>query len=110
MKFARIIRFVTEYLSHILGELLTANYVEVKVLYRLASVLADIGDNSVSAGKSLCLCNLRDNGEYVSNDIRVFFTYCINRSNMIFGNDEYVRGRLGIYISESVALIVLVYL
>ena len=63
---ADLIGFRRNPLSHLLGELFAAENVEMKVLYRLAAVLTDVGDDSVAVGKSELARNLRNHRENVT--------------------------------------------
>ena len=95
-------------LRHILGELSSADYVEVQVLYRLASVITDVGDDSVAVRKPLRLRYFRNYGEYVRDCISALLTYCVDRSNVSLRYNEHVGRSLGIYIPEGIAGLVLV--
>jgi hypothetical protein len=78
------------------------------VLDRLASVLADIGDNSVAVFKSAHLGDLGNCLEYSFYATGGFIRDSVGRFNMTFGNDQNVYGSLGIDILEGVDLVVFI--
>ena len=97
-------------LTHIFRQLLAAEDVEVKVLYRLTAVLTDIGDNSVAVLESKLLRNLRNNREDVCYHSGVIAVYIVCRGDMLLGHNESVHRCLGRNVEEGVAYIVLVNL
>ena len=97
-------------LRHIFRELLSAEDMEMKMLYRLAAVLTDIAYNSVSVGKSQLCCDFRYSGKNCRDGRGVFRIYRVSRGNMLLRHDKTMHGSLWIYVEEGVAGVVLVHL
>ena len=93
-------------LNNLLTKILTAEDMEVHMLYTLAAVLTDIGDNSVTVCKSYLFSDFGNSLENCGNERRVIGGNLIARADMLTGNNENVNGGLGIYVVEGVNLIV----
>ena len=81
---------------------------EVKVLYRLTAVLADIGYYSVTALETELPCDSGDDGEDMRYKARVICSDLVCGCDMLLGNDEAMHGCLRCDVKEGVALVVLV--
>ena len=79
---------------------------EMKVLNGLATVLADIGYNSVTVFKSHLFGNFGNCLKNCGNICGVVRANLVARADMLTGNNQDVYGRLGIYIVECVNLVV----
>ena len=97
-------------LSHIFGKLLAAENVEMKMLYRLASVLADICNNAVTVSKSELSCYLGNYSENVSNGCGILLCKLVKRGNMCLGDNKAVYGCLRRDVEECKADLILVNL
>ena len=104
----RILSFCV--LRHTVGELGTADNVEVKVLHRLASVFTYVADYSVSVIETERYCETGNNGKNVSDNVCIVLVYLVDRGDMCLGHYEEVNGSLRVNVEESIALVVLVYL
>ena len=82
----------------------------MQVLYRLASVFANVGDHAIAFAEAKLLCNGGDHGEDVRHNGGIFSGDCISRGDMALGNDQAMHGCLGRNVQKSVAKLVLIYL
>lgn len=92
-----------------LGQLCSAENVEMKMLHALASILAAVRDDSVAVFGA---AELRDFGnalENVRDDRAVFGSYRICGCDMRLRNNENVARRLGRDVAECVNKLVLIY-
>ena len=96
--------------SHFFGKLSAAENMEVEMLYRLASIIAAIGNDSVAVTQLKLFCDRRNNFEDMRNVLAVLGCDAVNRSYMALGYYEHVNGRLRSDIIKGVALFVLVNL
>jgi hypothetical protein len=96
--------------THIFGELLATENVEMEMLYALASVVSAVRDKTIALFKSLCRRDLRDALEDMRNVLAVLCSYLVKASDMHLGDNENMSGSLGVDITEREAHIVLVYL
>ena len=97
-------------ITHIFGQFFSSEYVEVDVLNRLASVLANVGDNSVTVRQTASRRYLGYSLENGGNALRVVSADGICRFDMLARNHKHVNGRLGIDVAKRVDLFVLIYL
>ena len=97
-------------LRHVLGKLFAAQQVEMDMLYRLATVFADICDNSVTACKTASRRYLGYCLEYRFYIAGVLLIDSICGFDVAFWNDKYVNGSLRSDIIEGIDVFVLVYL
>ena len=81
-------------LRHFVAELLSAENVEVQVLYGLTSVFTDVADDSVTVNKAELICDFGNNGENVCDNIGVIFAYLVYGGYMRFRNYKAVYGCL----------------
>ena len=98
------------FLNNILGKLLAAEDMEMKMPYALRAVLADVRYYSVAVCKSERGRNLGNCGEDSSDKISIFTVHLVCRCNMRLWNYETVYGGLRSYVEKRVAALVLVYL
>ena len=82
----------------------------MQMLYTLASVVSAVGNYSVSVGKTLGCGYLGDSLEYLCDDGTVFRGDAVNGGDMSLGYYQNVGRRLGIYISESEDIVILIHL
>ena len=80
------------------------------MLYGLASVIAYIGDYSVTVFKLEKSSNFGNSLKYFCNSRRVVSAYTVARRNMSLGYNEAVNRCLRINIKEGVASLILIYL
>ena len=94
----------------IFGELLAAKDMEVKMLNRLTSILAYIGDNSISRLQLEDRCNFRNSLEYFSCIYAVFLANFISRADVSLWHNDTMYGSLRGDVHKCVAVFVLIYL
>ena len=97
-------------LRHGLGELRSSKQVKVDVLYGLASVLAYVGDDSVSVGKTACGSNLGYSLKNRGNCPGALGIDSVGRLDMALWHDQHVNGSLRSDVTERVDAVILVYL
>ena len=96
--------------GHLIGQLATAENVEVQVFDRLTAVFAHIGDDAVSLVKSFGSGDLGNGREDGGNERGRIGTHLVSRGDMLLGNDENVGRCLGRDVTEGVDELVLVHL
>ena len=101
---------IKDELRHILRELFATKQMEMDVLDRLTTVLADICNDSVSVFKSASRGNLGHCLKDRLNAARVICGDSVGRFNVAFWNDENVNGSLRSNILEGIYFFILVYL
>ena len=82
----------------------------MKMLYRLARIVAHIADESVSVLEPELLCDLWYSLKDLCHVCGVIRTDSIRRRDVGLGHDEAMHGSLRIYIEKSVAVVILINL
>ena len=82
----------------------------MKVLYALSTVLANIGDYSVSVGKSQLCGYFGNSGKNRSDGLAAAAVYRISRRNMFLGDYKTVYRCLRCYVKKSIAALILINL
>ena len=95
-------------LRHFARKLGSAENVEVKVLDRLASIVAAVRNNAVAVYYARRFCNSGDFCEDIRHNVCIGFVDFVYASDVRFRNNENVNGRLGRDIVEGENFIVLI--
>ena len=101
---------VSCFLCHTVGELCSADYVEVEVLDGLTTVLTHVAYHSVAVVETESYCEAGNYGEDVCDNVGVILVDLVNGCDMLLGYYEKMNGSLRIDIEKCIALVILVHL
>ena len=79
----------------------SAEQMEMQVVDRLASVIASVDNDTIAAIELMAAGEVGGDGHQVSEE-RLVFRYGLSlRGDVLFGDDEQMRGRLGIDVGKA---------
>ena len=96
-------------LTHVVRKLFAAEKMEMQVLHRLTSVLAAIGDDTVTVGKPLGSRDFRNRFKNCGNVGTVLCIDSVSGRDMLLRDDQNVYGCHWVDIAECINLFILVY-
>ena len=86
-----------------------AQQVQMQVVHSLPAIVACVHDDPVAIVQLLFACDLSRRGHQMAHQRRIFSQRLRRRANVLFGNDQQMRGRLRIDVGKADAEFVFVH-